>query len=110
MTVEEALISAINSKVSLAVDYDHHIRLISPIRFGWKTTDEKGLHKNLFCYQFAGYSTRPSRLEGSEANYRCWNADMIYSALPIKDPWRPAAGWFKRKSHCIDEVIAGAPV
>jgi len=41
MTIEQILISAINNKVSLAVDYDHHIRLISPVRYGWKTTDKK---------------------------------------------------------------------
>ena len=106
-SAEELLITAIKSQFSLAVDYDHQIALIWPIRYGWKTTNEKGRHKNLFCYQFGGRSSKPLRGKGSAANYRCWNVDMIHSVLPINDAWRPPAGWSTRKSQCIEEVIVG---
>src|SRR5215467_219209 len=106
MTTEELLLEAIQNKKALAIDYNDHIRLVAPIRYGWKTTERKGRHKNLFCYQFGGHNPRPLGPEGSIANYRCWNADMIRSALPIRDPWRASVDWSSRRSQCIEEVIA----
>ena len=107
MSVGQVFISAINNSISLEVNYDHHLRLVSPIRYGWKTTRKEGRHRKLFCYQFGGYSSKPLRPEGSKENYRCWNLEKIYSAVPVKDEWRSATGWSTHKSYCIDEVIAG---
>ena len=64
MSVEQVLISAIRNRISLEVSYKGHARLIAPVRLGWKTTDKEGLHKNLMCYQFGGYSSRGLKPDG----------------------------------------------
>jgi hypothetical protein len=109
MSVEEVIISAVNNKISLQLDYDHHMRLISPCRYGWKTTEEDGLHKILFCYQFGGYNSKGLKPDGSMENFRCWKLDKIYSAVPIKDPWSCPQAWPEERSRSIDDVIAGPP-
>ena len=110
MTVEQVLLSAINNKTSLEVIYQNQTRLIAPIRYGWKTTEKEGLHKNLMCYQFGGYSSRGLGPDGSMQNYRCWNLEDISSAVPIEAPWHGGYGWPKERSSCIDDVIAGPPI
>ncbi len=109
MSVEDVIISAIHHKVSLEVIYKGHKRWISPVRIGWKTTDKDGLHKNVFCYQFGGYSSRGLMPNGSMENYRCWSLDDIQSAVPIQSGWHGSYGWSKEPSNCIDDVIAGPP-
>ena len=88
MSIEQVLISAINNKSSLEVFYKGHLRRISPVRFGRKTTEKDGLHKNLMCYQFSGYSSRGLKPDGSMENYRCWNLEDITTAL-----LNHSAGW-----------------
>ena len=110
MSIEQVLISAINNKSSLEVFYKGHLRRISPVRFGRKTTEKDGLHKNLMCYQFSGYSSRGLKPDGSMENYRCWNLEDITTALPIEAPWHGGYGWPKEGSTCIDDVIAGPPI
>jgi hypothetical protein len=110
MTVEQALISAINHQVSVQVDHQGHSKWISPVRLGWKTTKKDGLHKNLFCYQFGGYSSRGLKPDGSMDNYRCWNLDDVTSVLPINAAWHGGYGFPKEPSDCIDDVIAGPRV
>jgi hypothetical protein len=109
MSVEQVIIAAIRDKISLEVNYKNHSRLISPIRLGWKTTEEEGLHKNVFCYQFDGYSSSGLRPNVSPENYRCWNLSDIYSAVPVRAPWYGSEGWPRERSSCIDDVIAGPP-
>jgi len=110
MSVEQVLISAIREKISLEVTYKGRSRLISPIRFGWKTTEKHGLHKNLMCYQFGGYSSSGLKPNGSMDNYRCWNLEDITSAVPIQADWHGGYGWPKEPSNCIDNVIAGPSI
>lgn len=110
MTVEDVIIAAIRQKVSLEVVYKNHARHISPVRIGWKTTDKEGLHKNLLCYQFGGYSSRGLKPLGSPDNYRCWHLDDISSAVPIDSTWHGAYGWPRERSNCVDDVIAGPPI
>lgn len=109
MSVEQVLISAIQNRSSLAVNYKGNQRLISPIRLGWKTTEKEGLHKNLMCYQFGGYSSQGLKPAGSMDNYRCWNLEDISSAVPIQAEWHGGYAWPKERSNCIDNVIAGPP-
>jgi hypothetical protein len=106
MTVEQALVLAINSKSSIEVQYDGHIRHVSPIRFGWKTTEDEGLHKNLFCYQFGGYSSRGLSPDGSEDNFRCWKLEDITYVAVIPGIWHGAYALPRERSTCIDTTIA----
>lgn len=110
MTVEQVLVSAIENHISLEVVYNKESRLISPVRIGWKTTKKEGLHKNLFCYQFGGYSSRGLAPDGSMENYRCWNLQGIASANPIEAKWHGGYGFPKEPSNCIDRLIAGPPI
>jgi len=110
MSIEQVIISAIKNNTSLEVVYKNSSRKISPIRFGWKTTEGEGTHKNIFCYQSGGYSSKPLEPDGSMDNFRCWNLEKISSAVPVNDKWRSAKDWTMHKSECIDEVIAGPQV
>src|SRR5580704_6733091 len=110
MSAEDVIASAINLKICLNVTYQGHTRLVAPIRLGWKTTDEDGPHKNFFCYQLGGYSSKGLKPDGSIDNYRCWKLSDITSALPTKDHWREGTAWHTQRSKCIDDVIAGPPI
>jgi hypothetical protein len=107
MAVEDVIIAAIRDKSSLEVMYRGFARLVSPIRFGWKTTEKDGRHKNLFCYQFGGYSSRGLGPEGSAENYRCWNMDEINAAVAIQTAPHGNYEWTTQPSNCIDDAIIG---
>lgn len=109
MTAESVLISAINNHIAVEVNYKNHIRQVWPIRYGWKNTEKKGQHKNLFCYQIGGYSSKPLKPLGSHENYRCWNVEDICSAVPIRAQWYSPVDWSTHASRCIDQVMAGPP-
>jgi len=110
MTVEDVIVAAIRRGLSLEVIYDGYARLVSPIRYGWKETEKEGMHKNLFCYQFGGYSSRGLGPDGSMQNYRCWNLENISGASVVEIPTHSGLKWTSEPSTCIDRVIVGLPV
>lgn len=124
MSTQQIIISAIQQRAGLNVNYKGTLRSVCPHRIGWKRAQprspkaKKPLHLlkdsrkyenhiNVFVYQFGGYSSRGLAPDGSADNWRCWDLEDIYSAtvIPI-DRWHTGAVAGANFSACIDDIVA----
>ena len=109
MGVYEVLYEAITKHHSLRVMYKGHERLISPHKLGTKQeTGEDGKpypHRNVFVYQFGGYSSKIIKPDGSKDNWRCWYVEDITGiSVLAEERWHTSHEYAAGVNHCIDSI------
>lgn len=94
----ELIKKAIREKKSLRLEYEGHVREVSPHALGWK-----GSSRRMLVYQFGGTSSRGRIVPGSGDNWRCMELAKVRKLEIITARWQTHNS-HSRRNNCLNRI------